>query len=426
MTRIHRMVAPLFLAMLVSVGAISPISTYGSETRPWGVERTRAYLAWDNDGNMTIDNVTDPRAGQGQLVAVIDFGIDYFPPSFPGDQNQYHEDLNESIGIDYFWNVGGKGFFYNTQTNQVELRDDHRDDPNGLYAGHGTHVSGTIVAVDNEIGVIGTAPKATIFMLKLITGAVQEVIAAINYAVYNTSANIINISLVINGSLPDPPGLWEACNNAYNHGKLIFAASGNDNCSVIDWPAKYNCTVAVGAVDRNLTRWVDATRIPPLGSNFGPQLNITAPGNEINSTWVNWGYKEDNGTSMACAHASGEAAMIWSSKLDRDFDQDQDGVWDAPEVLAKLYNWTLDLGQSGRDDMYGLGLVNAWATSQRPIGDINNDYRVDVKDVTACSRALYSHPGDPNWDVRCDINIDNRIDVRDYALICRQYGQRDP
>lgn len=414
----YTLLASLIIMNTLAICASFQI-VYSSETRPWGVERIRAYCAWDNNMDVHIDNVTDPRAGQNIVVAVIDFGIDYLPDGTP----TYHEDLNENVWRDAYGR-GGIGFFYNSVTRQVEQTVDHRDDPNGLYKGHGTHVCGTIAAVDNDIGVIGTAPKAEIYMLKLVTGDSRELVAAINYAANMGQVRIIVMSLGFNGSDTNPPRLEDACMNAYNNGKLIFAAAGNYNSSVIDYPAKYSCVVAVGAVYQNLSRWVGPK--PGEGSNYGPELDFVAPGVDINSTFINDGYALMTGTSMACPHVAAEAAMIWGSKLDRDFDFNNNGRWDAPEVLAKLCNWTLDLGQLGRDDMYGLGLINAWATSQRPVGDVNCDYIVDIRDVARVSRAYGTKPGDQLWDPRADVNIDNEVDIHDLAIVSRNYGKVDP
>jgi subtilisin family serine protease len=370
---------------------------------------------------MIIDNVTDPRAGQNVVIAVIDYGIDYLPTIPPA----YHEDLSDNVWRDY-QGKGGLGFKWNWITQRVEEVYDHRDDPDSGNVGHGTHVCGTSAAVDNDIGVIGTAPKALIYMLKLVTGDSRELVVAVNYAANMGQVSVIVMSLGLNGSATNPPGLENACMNAYNSGKLIFAASGNDNRSVIDYPARYDCVVAVGAVFENLSRWVNWTT--GQGSNYGPELDFVAPGVDINSTWVNWGYRNDIGTSMACPHVGADAAMIWGSKPDPDFDVDHDG-WERDEVLAKLYNQTLHLPnytETGRNDEYGYGLVNAWRASHRPLGDITMDYKVRVDDVFMAAQAYGSNFGGPNWNPRADVNIDNKVRVDDVLFIADRFGDTDP
>lgn len=400
--------ALLAFLLALSVMLATFQGVYCAETLPWGVERIRAYLAWDNNRDMTIDNVTDPRAGQGVVVAVIDTGIDY---SIDDQWNKhYHPDLADNV-------LGGKGFKWTGAL--VEENDDYQD-----TLGHGTHVAGTITAVDNDIGVIGVAPKVKIYALKLVNQDIIEVAAAINWSVQH-GANIISMSL---GYGDNDTDLYIACKLAHDAGRILVAASGNLNTQNIDYPAKYDFVLAVGAVYQNLSRWADG---PGNGSNYGLELDYVAPGVDIYSTWFQQygGYCNMNGTSMAVPHVSGELAMIWGSKLDRDFDFNLNGQWDAVEVEYKLYNRTLHLPDyygSGRNDEYGWGFINAWGTSQRPVGDINMDYKVNAKDVAAAARAFGSYPGHPLWDARCDVNIDNKVDARDVGLIADQFGKKDP
>jgi len=153
---------------------------------------------------------------------------------------------------------------------QVEERPDHEDPDYG--DGHGTHVIGTIAAVDNETA------------------------AAINWAVDN-GAHIISISL---GWPANHTKLYEACKNAYNQGALLIAAAGNENGSVC-YPVAYDSVVAVGAVYPNDTRWE--------WSNFGPGLEFVSPGFDIYSTHLNEGYALMSGTSMAVPHITAVAAF---------------------------------------------------------------------------------------------------------------------
>jgi hypothetical protein len=95
-------------------------------------------------------------------------------------------------------------------------------------------------------------------------------------------------------------------------------------------------------------------------------------------------------------------------------------------VRAKLRDWALDLGDPGRDMYYGYGLINCWAPNQRPLGDINIDYKVDLTDVLIVANAFGSFPDHPNWDPNADINIDNKVDLTDYLIVAINYGQEDP
>lgn len=385
----------LVLSMLVAC-ATSQTSVYGKEFRPWGVERIRANLVWDNNNDTIVDE--DANAGQGACIAIIDSGIDYWTDG--QGTPHYHPDLANNV-----W--GGCGFLYSSPSSP---RLDHED-----IRGHGTHVAGIIAAVDNDIGVIGNAPKTHIWVLKAITLDHTEVAAAINYAVTERGIHIISISL---GDIHNYTDVYDACKYAYEEkGALIIAAAGNENGPVL-YPAAYDFVVAVGAVYPNDTRWE--------WSNFGPELDFVAPGVDINSTCLDEGYLIASGTSAACPHVSALAALIWSSKIDPDYDIDQDGEWSNVEVEQKLRQLALDLGPAGRDDEYGYGLINAWATNQRPLGDINLDYKVDLKDYYEVCKSYGGKLGEPGWNPRADINIDNKVDLKDIYIVGKHYGEIDP
>jgi hypothetical protein len=129
---------------------------------------------------------------------------------------------------------------------------------------------------------------------------------------------------------------------------------------------------------------------------------------------------------MAVPHVTATVALIWSSKIDPDYDFNQDGIWSNTEVREKLKHLALDLGPPGRDNEYGYGLINAWATNQRPLADINVDYVVNLLDAVMVMNAFWSSPGDSNWDPRADINIDNIVDMTDATIVSVNFGEVDP
>lgn len=215
--------------------------------------------------------------------------------------------------------------------------------------GHGTHVAGTIAALNNTVGVIGAAPNASLYAVKVLnssgSGSYSGIIDGINWAI-NNHMNIINMSL---GGSQGSTALEDACNRAYNSGILVVAAAGNEGTrtgktDTIGYPAKYASVMAVGSIDQNNTR--------SSFSSTGTALEIMAPGGSIYSTYYNGGYATMSGTSMACPHVVGVAALVWSSKtsltnvqLRQLLDNTANDMWNDPF-------------------RYGNGLVDAYAAYQ--------------------------------------------------------------
>jgi len=219
---------------------------------------------------------------------------------------------------------------------------------------HGTHVAGTIAALgNNELGVIGVNRNGLlpIHIVRIFdeTGqtyasdAVADVQACIN-----AGANVVSMSFgrVDDGSLPLlGPTEYErqAFDKFYSEGTLLIAAAGNEGNNYYNWPASYESVMSVAAVDENKQVASFSTR--------NDAVDIAAPGVGVLSTVPGDGYAIYDGTSMACPHVSGVAALVWSN-----FPQKS-----AQEVWYALTQSAEDLGPAGRDDSYGFGLVQATA-----------------------------------------------------------------
>lgn len=248
-------------------GKPSQPPTQPDETIPWGVDRIDAELAWS------------AATGAGVNVAVVDTGID-----------SSHPDLI----VNY---AGG--------TNIISPSKSPMDDN-----GHGTHVAGIIAAADNNIGVVGVAPQASLYAVKVLNrsgmGWTSDIIEGVEWCWQThfdedstNDIDIVNMSL---GGGSYSQNFQDACNNAWAAGVILVAAAGNDGANVVSYPAAYGNVVAVSATDSldHLASW----------SNYGDGLDIAAPGVSIKSTYKGGGYATLSGTSMASPHVAGTLALV--------------------------------------------------------------------------------------------------------------------
>lgn len=269
-----------------------------AQVLPWGVDRIDAELAWATT------------RGAGVKVAVIDTGIALS-----------HTDLRVKGGV-----------------NTINPRKSYADDN-----GHGTHVAGTIAALDNSIGVVGVAPLAELYAVKVLNkqgiGFLSDIIEGLQWSIDN-GMQVVNMSLGGGGNAT----YEQAIRATYQAGLVIVAAAGNDGPAenTVSYPAKYAETIAVSATDISDT-------IASFSSR-GPEVDLAAPGVNIYSTWYTGGYRSGSGTSMATPHVAGAAALLIAA-----------GVTSNDSVRAILQSTAEDLGSSGWDSNYGYGLVDAKA-----------------------------------------------------------------
>lgn len=259
------------------------------QTLPTGVDRINA------EGKANT--------GAGINVAVIDTGI-----------LSTHPDLSGKV-------VGGKNCTYS----------------GGGYSdqnGHGTHVAGTIAALDNTQGVVGVAPGAKLWSIRVLdrygSGTWSSVICGLDFVTSKAPSKggpiqVANMSLGGSGvsdnncgnSNNDP--LHKAVCRARDAGVTIVVAAGNSAVNAASFvPAAYNDAVitvsALADSDGKSGGVGDAT---PYGaddtfasfSNYGNVVDLGAPGVNIYSTWLSNGYATLSGTSMASPHVAGAAAL---------------------------------------------------------------------------------------------------------------------
>jgi subtilisin family serine protease len=221
--------------------------------------------------------------GEGVTVAVIDTGVDF-----------NHEDLKNNI-------LEGKNF--------ISPKKDPMD-----FCGHGTHVASTIAAEKNGKGIVGVAPKTKIVPIKALddngNGKLENILKAIEWS-GNLGVNFITMSL---GSNQNNKDLYNVINYANSKNCVVFCAAGNSGKNEeIMIPARYDNTISIGAVDKNLER----TEFTCSGES----LDFLAPGHDIMGCVPNNKYALMSGTSMSNPFAVGCASLALSFyKKQKSFD----------------------------------------------------------------------------------------------------------
>jgi subtilisin len=273
-----------------------------SQTLPWGIDRVDAEVAHSNGDT-----------GEGADIAILDTGID-----------SDHPDLVD--------NLGDGVAFVNSRGKYAEDWDDDHD--------HGTHCAGIAAAVDNGEGVVGVAPAATLHAVKVLSksgsGRFSDVAAGIEYTA-NQGWDVASMSL---GAASGSQTIEKAVNYAYGKGVLVVVAAGNSGeCTdCVGYPAAYSNAVAVSSTDRS----DDLSSF----SSTGPEVEIAAPGEAIYSS-IPGGYDTFSGTSMACPHVSGAAALLMAAGYTN------------TEARDRLTATAEDLGLSATDQ--GAGLLDVAA-----------------------------------------------------------------
>ncbi len=227
--------------------------------------------------------------------------------------------------------------------------------------GHGTHVAGTIGALDNGIGSVGVAPGARLWAVRVLnnqgSGYTNQIIAGIDWVRQNAaSIEVANMSL---GCECTSAAQNTAITNLVNAGVVVVVAAGNSdkNASTFS-PANHPDVITVSALaDFNglagggaaSTCRVDQDDTLADFSNWGSPVEIAAPGVCIYSTWMGGGYNTISGTSMASPHVAGAAALLAS----RTNPNNRTDVLNIRQALinAGNFNWTDDSGDGIKEPL---------------------------------------------------------------------------
>ena len=342
----------------------SKVELFAQEV-PTGVQRIFA----DDNGMIDIDGADDNRVDVD--VAVIDTGVDF-----------QHPDLNVAGGV----NCSGGSPFKNKCSSGGD--DDHY---------HGTHVAGTIAALDNGYGAVGVAPGARIWAVKVLnsqgSGYTSWIVAGIDWVAANSDTiEVANMSL---GGSGYSQAEYLAIQGAVTKGVAFAVSAGNSNDDANNYsPAAFDNVLSVSALadfDGALggagspTCRQDQDDTLADFSNWGSAVNIAAPGVCIFSTFpLEQGeYGTISGTSMASPHVAGALALLASSN----------NPDDASHVDA-LYSLVMSTGNMNWTDDSDDGV-------QEPLLDVSN---------ASFSPNLIAGSGGSGGDNPPNVSIDTPLD----------------
>ncbi|WP_051287339.1 S8 family peptidase [Paenibacillus taiwanensis] len=281
------------------------------------VEREMSHLSQFNQGQViqwgaqkvkAIEAQQEGYMGKGIKIGIIDSGIDYT-----------HEDLSIAGGV-------------NIIDGSANFMDDY---------GHGTEIAGIIGALPNHIGVLGIAPDARIYGIKVLDakgdGHISHVVKGITWSI-DHHMDIVNLSFQ---TKENSKALKKVIKKAYQKGLLLIGAAGNNGFNegnTVEYPAAYKEVIAVGAINSRDER--------TFYSGRGKELDVMAPGASIYSTTLHHQYTMTLGTSMAAAHVSGVAALIMEAKPHLN----------NREIRSIVMHTASKMGER---NLYGHGLVDA-------------------------------------------------------------------
>jgi hypothetical protein len=321
------LIQPNYTYRLDTSAALHRIDRIGPDPfsdQQWGLELIRLEQGWELLRGREVHEV---------VVAVVDSGIDLD-----------HPDLSAQVLRDKGYNALSKG--------------SPPEDDNG----HGTHVAGVIAAtVGNGEGVRGVAgfPFVKVLPIKVMdetgSGSTYNIAKGIDYAV-EQQVDVINLSV---GGPEEDPFIREAVKRAVRKGIPVVAAAGNDGGSArYSTPANVKEAITVGAVQR------DRKRLPE--SNYGPEVDLVAPGEQVLSTY--WrkvtDYAYMTGTSAATPFVSGVVALMKAVNPDLTVEAIEKYLTRNTEPLG-----TID--GTGRNDQYGYGLLRSDKVLQKVLEHVD-------------------------------------------------------
>ncbi len=363
----------------------------------WGPAKLGASIVWN-----------DTKGDENVIVAVLDTGIRFT-----------HEDINANIWINEIEYLNPDDGIDNDENGWIDdwwgwncwEQNNIPFDLDGSNWYHGTACAGVIAATqDNNVGVSGIAPNVRVMAIRadcgiLALGPVDNVVEGWDYAKTN-GADIISMSFYV----PFPTEVLEIA--AYDtwddgNGPMMLAAAGNFNGTEVNYPAGYDCVMAVSAVVP-FTRWGvphDERRISPTwgnwwwGSSYGDHLSIAGYGEKYytifgsgdDQYWDGVNHPFFNGTSCATPTTAGVMALIIS------YHPDEHGYW----YRERIEQTADDLHEPGFDIHTGWGRVNALRAVY------GSDRFTDLEDHNGFAQLDFTPTGIELYDSIHDVSLDN-------------------
>ncbi|MGE7913745.1 S8 family peptidase [Lysinibacillus xylanilyticus] len=350
------------------------VSYYANQKGVKNVSPSYMYHSFDNGVDpkkndmyhlnlLEIDKALELAGNNEVKVAVIDSGVDF-----------KHPDLKSQVLPPY--NAAAPANTTNT-------------------GDHGTHVAGIIgAAKDNAVGGHGVNPNAKLLPIDVFNGkagASDFVIAqGILYAI-EQGADVINMSL---GGYGESPLMKDAVQKAIDQGITVVAAAGNESTDNYSFPASYEGVISVGSTN-------DRNKLSSY-SNYGPSVDIVAPGEEVYSTVHDEkkgsSYVKFSGTSMASPVVAGVASLLKSKYPNLK----------PHEIEAILEMTAKDLGEKDYDLTYGHGLVNPVKALQFDLKNLPKQYsettdermknaKVLKKNTLNTEKGEFKQPDEKKW-----------------------------
>jgi len=344
-----------------------------AQSLPTGIARV---FAPDN-ANLDIDTIDDERVDVD--VAIIDTGIDLD-----------HPDLNvvgSTSCVSFFSSCGSGG-----------------DDGNG----HGTHVAGSVGAIDNAIGVVGVAPGARLWSVRVLgnngTGSTSQILAGMDWVTARASIiEVANMSLTGSGST----SIDSAAERMANAGIALAVAAGNNDANASGYsPARAAKVLTVSAI-ADYDGLPGGLAQPPSSfcldqddtladfSNWGSTIEIAAPGCRILSTYLSGGYAWINGTSMASPHVAGALALLASHGFERTY-VGVSALYDVVKSKGNL-EWTDESGDGTKEPL--LDVSDAAVFNPRVVGEPPSNQPPTAMFTSSCTGLSCSFNASGSSDV---------------------------